>query len=589
MRNDVQGFLSSLPRWASFFDGFSLPPAVSADESLRELRQRLVNVRRRLRDGPDAPLRVAFFGPTGAGKSKLFGSLIGDNFSGSGFKRPFTRRSFYYLHEDWKPLVAALAGEVALHQDEFWHDVLLIDTPDFDSVEAENRTEAERVFLECDAFLFVTDALKYADASTWEYLQKIHHAKKTFAVILNKVNSPNVEASFRERFELTLTKGQPAEYAQVVVPEFRIDDSTLIDADHPAMRQLRDTAHKLVRGDRTAKQVSVEMLQNECEAFCGYSDDLRMRITSKRTQIDGAIQALRQRADVAKRRLDARLDAGLEPAVRDDVYRDVLRRLEQIDVLSYPRKILAMPVKGLKALVTGWLPPQEVSSEPKNPAFADPISSETFHLLESEMIAFADQSRNDIVSRSDLQRLIDRQTFQKLRFNHEEMQQLYVEHHERFSKWVANHAEQTASQITGENKAKFVLSQVLFNTVLLSSQVAWGGFSPLDLAADGVISPMVAKGVSMAIGSEKVKDFEEQAHAEHQRSLCDLFDLGVARFESFLLQACVGLDELEQHLNEISASRSLIPDILRHFQGTDRADDLPSDSLAITPDNETES
>ena len=173
MSTDVQSFLSNLPKWQKFFDGVDLPPAVKEEHAIGELRQRLGNIRRRLRDGPDAPLRVAFFGPTGAGKSKLFGSLIRDNFSGSGFKRPFTRRSFYYVHNDWKPLVAALEGETSIHKEEAWQDIILIDTPDFDSVETANRDEAERVFLESDGFLFVTDALKYADASTWEYLEKI--------------------------------------------------------------------------------------------------------------------------------------------------------------------------------------------------------------------------------------------------------------------------------------------------------------------------------------------------------------------------------------------------------------------------------
>ena len=108
---------------------------------------------------------------------------------------------------------------------------------------------------------------------------------------------------------------------------------------------------------------------------------------------------------------------------------------------------------------------------------------------------------------------------------------------------------------------------MLFNTVLLSSQVAWGGLSPLDIAADGVISPMVAKGISMAIGSEKVRDFEEAAHAEHQRALGELFDRGRARFDDFLDQCCWGLDELEQCLNEISASRTLIPQVVSSFAG----------------------
>ncbi len=582
MSDDIQRFHSNLPRWQKFLDVFQPPDAIREDAALGELRQRLGNIRRRMRDGPDAPLRVAFFGPTGAGKSKLFGSLIGDNFSGSGFKRPFTRNSFYYVHYDWKPLVAALEGEVSLHENPDWHKTILVDTPDFDSVETENRDEAERVFLESDGFLFVTDALKYADASTWEYLAKIHKSGKKFAVVLNKVNSPTVSEGFRERFERTLCKeGQTPNYEEVVVPEFRIDDTTLIDANHESMVHLRETARTMIDDGDSRQEASAVLLQRECESFCTWSDDLRSRVTGRRTQIEEARQALQERAQAAKRRLDFRLSSGLEPAVRDDVYQDVLKRLEKIDVLSYPRKLMAMPINGIRSLVGGWFsgePEEPVNTEP---AFADPISSETFHLLESELIAFADQTRNDISERQGLENLIDRKKFRELRFDHDELQKMYIDHHDRFSQWVADQAEATASQITGENKAKFVLSQVLFNTVLISSQVAIGGaFSFLDLGATGVISPMVAKGISMAIGSEKVKAFEEQAHAEHQRSLAELLDLGRQRFETFLDHATEGLDELEQNLNEISASRSIISPVVERF----RASGKPAQSPATEVD-----
>ena len=579
MSTDVQGFLSNLPKWQIFFEGFDLPPAVRDEVAIGELRLRLGNIRRRLRDGPDAPMRLAFFGPTGAGKSKLFGSLIEDNFSGSGFKRPFTRRSFYYVHNDWKALVAALEGETSIHQVERWRDIILIDTPDFDSVETENRDEAERVFLECDGFLFVTDALKYADASTWEYLERIYDAGKSFVVVLNKVKSDTVSESFRERFERTLLKGDRkkkqkgsdnSDYTEVIVPEFRIDDATLIEADHESMQNLYKAARELVGESKDRQQASVEMLRVECESYCAHADELRTRITGKRTQIEEAKSAMQRRIEAAERRLDVRLSSGLEPAVRDDVYETVLKRLEKIDVLSYPRKLMAMPINGLRSLVGGWFSNEATSVEqpPQEGAFADPISSETFHLLESEIIAFADQSRNDIVARPGLEKLMDRETFRKLRYDHEELQQMYVEHHENFADWVATHAEQTASQITGDNKTQFVVSQVLFNSVLITGQVLVGGFNPIyDTAATTVISPMVAKGISMAIGSEKVKEFEEAAHAHHQESLADLLHRAKQRFEDYLEASCAGLDELEQNLNEISASRSKIDKILAHFQG----------------------
>ena len=128
-----------------------LPRILSESEAhWRRVESGLQNLARRFRDGPGAPLRIAFFGPTGAGKSKLFNSLIGRVVSTSGYVRPCTRRPVYYLHEDWNALAASLDGEVESHSNLHWRDMMLIDTPDFDSVDESNRVEAERVFAEVD-------------------------------------------------------------------------------------------------------------------------------------------------------------------------------------------------------------------------------------------------------------------------------------------------------------------------------------------------------------------------------------------------------------------------------------------------------
>ena len=55
-------------------------------------------------------------------------------------------------------------------------------------------------------FVFVTDALKYADASTWEYLGQIKSAEKQFCVALNKTSSTAVRANFHERFPIQLPR-----------------------------------------------------------------------------------------------------------------------------------------------------------------------------------------------------------------------------------------------------------------------------------------------------------------------------------------------------------------------------------------------
>ena len=224
--------------------------------------------------------------------------------------------------------------------------MILIDTPDFDSVELANRDEADRVFLESDGFLFVTDALKYADASTWEYLARIHRSHKPLVVILNKVNSDAIPASFDARFRETFTwkTSEPLPYQKVTVPELPIRDDALID--NPAIGQLAMQARELV-GPHPAVE-SVARFRGELE---GFFDQVDMILTETQTcgeQMAGLQDRLRKRHRESLQRLEERLAAGLEPAVRDEVYQRVMTRLDSIDLLRYPRKIIAMPIQGLR-------------------------------------------------------------------------------------------------------------------------------------------------------------------------------------------------------------------------------------------------
>ena len=103
-------FIASQPKWERFLRRFQPPHVLQCQDRLRDMSLRSENLRRRLRDGPSAPLRLAFFGPTGTGKSKLFNSLIGKSLSASSDHRPFTRHSVYYVHDDWQAIVARLGA-----------------------------------------------------------------------------------------------------------------------------------------------------------------------------------------------------------------------------------------------------------------------------------------------------------------------------------------------------------------------------------------------------------------------------------------------------------------------------------------------
>jgi hypothetical protein len=160
-----------------------------------------------------------------------------------------------------------------------------------------------------------------------------------------------------------------------------------------------------------------------------------------------------------------------------------------------------------------------------------------------------------------------RDVFRDLRLEHEELQELYRKHHDEFKTWVETHARDTAAEITGENKFKFILSQVLFHTVLITAQVqTGGGFTLVEAGLDGIVSPFIAKAVSVAIGNEKVKAFESDAHKQHQMSLSQIISVGRDRFDDFLEKSSRGLADLENQLVIISNCRPQTETLVSEFQ-----------------------
>ncbi|MDY6050834.1 MAG: dynamin family protein, partial [Rothia sp. (in: high G+C Gram-positive bacteria)] len=161
----------------------------------------------------DAPLTVVVGGSTGAGKSTLVNTLIGQPVTRSGAIRPTTRQPVL-LHrpEDAEAFtperilphlvrVPATAGQalpganphsgqdelVTVPVDSLPAGIALIDAPDFDSVSDENRRLAQQLLRAADLWLFVTTANRYADAVPWEILRQAAARDITIAVLLNRV------------------------------------------------------------------------------------------------------------------------------------------------------------------------------------------------------------------------------------------------------------------------------------------------------------------------------------------------------------------------------------------------------------------
>jgi hypothetical protein len=527
----------------------------------RALLEVLGNLERRLREGPDAPLRVALFGPTGAGKSKIFNSLVGGELSPAGFRRPFTLRSVYLVHEARREEVFSPGGDVKPTSDVLWRDVVLVDTPDFDSVEKHNREEAERVFREADAFVFVTDVQKYADHSTWQYLERICLEKKPAIIVLNKVEGDAPARDFFSRLDQRFSGGSWGK-ERFVIREYPLGDASLLPAEDPGLARTRGALSALAGSPAERRAALIATFRDDMERFLDLWKSASARLEGARDSLSGLLARLGERCSRGELELQSRLETSVDPALKAEVYARVLQRLQKIDILRYPRKLLSLPLEGIKSLVKKWIPARRGG----RPSGEGGARSESFQALEARLLELADETWEDFQGDAVGRDFLGRKDYLALRITHDELLEKTKGREQAFAEWLRREAQETASALTGEHKLKFILSQVIYNSVIVGIQIhTAGGFTLAELVTDSVLSPVVAKAVGMAVSSESVRKFEKRARAEHHRLLVDVLREARDRFAGHIESRRAWAPAYQELEARVSALRDGREDLLREF------------------------
>ncbi len=154
---------------------------------------------------------VALAGPTGVGKSQLFNVLTGTELASVGRRRPTTSTGQAAV---WGAGADALLDWLEIprrHRLEAGEldGLVLLDLPDFDSVEAGHRVEADRIIALADLVLWVVEPQKYADASLHErYLRPLASHSAAMAIVLNQADllSAGDTAAWRHDMERLLAE-----------------------------------------------------------------------------------------------------------------------------------------------------------------------------------------------------------------------------------------------------------------------------------------------------------------------------------------------------------------------------------------------
>jgi GTP-binding protein EngB required for normal cell division len=282
------------------------------EEAVERARAVVVQAGERLGLGLESTV-VALAGPTGAGKSQLFNALAGEALAAVGRRRPTTSAGQAVVWGDGAdPLLdwLAIPRRHRLPADGL-DGLVLLDLPDFDSVEDAHRLEVDRVVGLADLVAWVVEPQKYADAALHDdYLRPLASHGEAMAVVLNQADLLS-----------------PAD-----VDAWRADVARLLAEDG-------------VRG--------APLLVVSAETGEGL-DDLRRLLAERVRARDAAVARLAADVDDAVEGFDKACENGRAAGVRSDDRRRLTAALE--DAAGAPAVLRAVDASHRRrgALATGW-------------------------------------------------------------------------------------------------------------------------------------------------------------------------------------------------------------------------------------------
>lgn len=169
----VDGLVDGVRSWCD--SAVDWRPAETCTTLLRRVLTRVETLRVRL----EAPLVVATFGGTGAGKSSLVNALVGEECSTTGRERPTTRTPVLITHPRTELELLGLPLEelLVIRRDaDLLRDVILIDCPDPDTSETaeagSNLARLRALLPHCDVLIYVSTQQKYRSARVVDELRE---------------------------------------------------------------------------------------------------------------------------------------------------------------------------------------------------------------------------------------------------------------------------------------------------------------------------------------------------------------------------------------------------------------------------------
>ncbi len=479
------------------------------------------------------PLIACFIGGTGTGKSTLFNSLAGAKIGDVGMRRPCTVKAVLLVHEQFIPEIEASpyfddvpesSLTVVAHRQSELSPLILVDTPDFDSVEVSNRLIFESIFVICDVVIYVTSQEKYADHCGWEtLLQAIARGKKTICVI-NKVTSDSAYNDFRDNVleldrDMRPVRVEKLDHAPECIEGLR---------DRPPFAEILQLGAR----DSLAAQTRVRELKalhgrtlRTLESLEEGVEEQAVRMASVNSRIGRVL------SDVS-REMESSLDAIVTTDIEVRIRERLKTLLRKYDILFVPRMMVRNTLRKAFHSVVEIVGMRNSSRNGEDGDFH--IRSEDLHKarsaarLEPLHTAVAKlnlQIAQILSSDSGLEDLRQAASDDVVRWDPSKINSLYEEAFPGVEHLLEDEFNRFREGLSRSDEMKLYGSYTVWALFLITAEIiVGGGFTLFDAVLNTVIVPFIPKWLLNVKILDLLREIGERVDREHRGTLQEILE-----------------------------------------------------------------
>ena len=509
-------------------------------------------------------LWAVFIGGTGTGKSTLFNALIGTPLSETGVERPKTCGPLVYAHKNtpiekdfpFAPAgiervmidlvppsgYAGMPGQLLVldHDREELSHLVIVDTPDLDSLELKNRQMVEDLQLLADVVIFVASQEKYADEVPFRFLSRLHLGAKPYYLLLNKAEDGLTAEEVldglhgqglkvgADRFWMLPYLASSPSVALAGSARFTHFKATLLRQLSKAQtpEHIRQERRRAVGEARSAIGLLLDLLQQEADAASKWTEQLELF------------------SEIACQTLLAKQEERFVTESRAHIQREIRKHFSKYDLLATPRRFVSEIIRMPLRLLGLW--PEE------KPPGSEQDLVEIFRTADLTMIQAAVESFNRSIleklsPQDQTAALYDRLRDPTLVLTGEAIQRQMKEEQDHLMRWLEETFQRLAEGIPKSKELGIYSTSILWGALIIALETAiGGGISLLEAVLDTAVAPFVTKGAVDLFAYHELQKIVRELGEHYQQALTASLRLQHQRYRDGLQALMVSPQALQE-------------------------------------------